>query len=200
MRDASNILAVAALRPDYMGFIFYEKSKRFVGNDLILPTGLSPTIKKVGVFVNEKTDFIFTQLSNFKLDYVQLHGDETPADCKALKEHNIALIKVFSVSDKFDFATAQPYQPYADFFMFDTGSPGYGGTGKLFDWNLLTKYDQQIPFFLSGGLSPENIQNVSTLKGMNLHAVDVNSGTEATPGIKDTEKIKRLQSILNSIS
>jgi len=197
MREASNIFAVGALQPDYMGFIFYEKSKRFVGNNFSIPKELPQHVNKVGVFVNEKSDVILTQVSKFKLDYVQLHGNETPEECKGLNENKIGVIKVFSVSEEFDFTSTKPYQPHVDFIMFDTKSESHGGTGKTFDWNLLKKYDQRIPFFLSGGLSVGNIQNVKTLKGMNLHAVDLNSGVETAPGLKDITKIKSIKHILN---
>ncbi len=200
MREASNILAVAAAQPDYMGFIFYEHSKRFVGSNFSIPHALSPNIKRVGVFVNQKLDSLLTYVSNFKLDYVQLHGEETPEECKALKENKIGVIKVFSIDSQFDFNKTKRYQAYADFFLFDTKSEGYGGTGKLFDWNLLKNYDQQVPFFLSGGLSPVNIQNIKVLKDMNLQAIDVNSGVEVAPGLKDTKKVESIKNILNSIS
>ncbi len=200
MRDASNILEVSSLQPDYMGFIFYEKSKRFVGNSFSIPNGFSSSIKRVGVFVNEKTDTILKLVSKYKLDFIQLHGDETIENCKVLKENKIGVIKVFSIDDGFDFAKTKSYQSFVDFFLFDTKSESYGGSGKSFDWNLLKKYDQQIPFFLSGGLSPYNIQNMKELNGMNLHSVDVNSGVETAPGLKDLTKVKSIKDILNSIS
>ena len=198
MRETGNILAVAAVQPDYMGFIFYEHSKRFAGADFSIPPALSQHIKRVGVFVNEKLDHVLTRASNLKLDYVQLHGGETPEECKALKEHKIGVIKVFSIDRQFDFNKTKQYQAWADFFLFDTKSESYGGTGKVFDWNLLKKYDQQIPFLLSGGVSPENIQNVKMLKDMNLHAVDVNSGVETSPGIKDIAKVNSIKNMLIS--
>jgi phosphoribosylanthranilate isomerase len=200
MREASNILAVAASQPDYMGFIFYEHSKLFVGSDFSIPHALSPNVKRVGVFVNQKLDYLLTHVSKLKLDYVQLHGDETPEECRALKENKIGVIKVFSVDSEFDFNKTVPYKAYADFFLFDTKSESYGGTGKSFDWNLLKMYDQQIPFLLSGGLSVANIQNIKVLKDMNLHAIDVNSGVEVAPGLKDITKVESIKNILNSIS
>jgi phosphoribosylanthranilate isomerase len=199
MRDASNIIKVASLQPDYMGFIFYEKSKRFVGNDFSIPKEFPSMIKRVGVFVNEKVDAILKLVSKHKLDFVQLHGDEIPEDCKALKQNKVGVIKVFSIDNEFDFNKTKPYQLYTDFFLFDTKSESYGGSGKSFDWNLLKKYDQEIPFFLSGGLSPDNIQNIKELKGMNLHAIDVNSGVEVAPGLKDITKVKSIKGNLNSI-
>jgi phosphoribosylanthranilate isomerase len=199
MRDKSNILEVAAMQPDYMGFIFYEKSKRFVENDFSIPKELTKNIKRVGVFVNEKLDVILKLVSRHNLDYVQLHGDEASEECKALKEERVGVIKVFSMDESFDFAITKPYQPYSDFFMFDTKSKSYGGSGKLFDWKLLKQYDQQVPFFLSGGISPENVNNIKVLQQMNLHAIDVNSGVELAPGLKNILKIQSVKNILNSI-
>jgi len=199
MREADNIVEVASLQPDYMGFIFYEKSKRFVGNDFYVPNNFSSAIRRVGVFVNEKVDAILRQISRYKLDYVQLHGNESPEDCKSLME-KVGVIKVFSVDSEFDFDKTKPYQLYSDFFLFDTKSESYGGSGESFDWNLLRKYDQQVPFFLSGGLSLNNIRDVKGLKDMNLHSLDVNSGVEISPGLKNIEKIKSIKSIINSKS
>jgi phosphoribosylanthranilate isomerase len=199
MRDADNIVEVVSLKPDYMGFIFYEKSKRFVGNDFYVPLDFSSAIKRVGVFVNEKVDMILKQIVRHKLDYVQLHGNESPEDCKALIER-VGVIKVFSVDNQFDFYTTKAYQPFSDFFLFDTKTESYGGSGKAFDWSLLKSYDQQIPFFLSGGLSPENIGRIKELENMNLHAIDVNSGVEISPAIKDITKVKSIKNILNSKS
>jgi len=200
MREAVNILEVASLQPDYIGFIFYEKSKRFVENNFLIPKELPSMIKRVGVFVNEKVDDILNKVSKYKLDFVQLHGDETIDDCKVLKENKIGIIKVFLIDNEFDFSKTKPFQSYSDFFLFDTKSGSYGGSGKSFDWNLLKKYNQEIPFFLSGGLSPYSIQNLEELKDMNLHAIDINSGVEVVPGLKDITKVKSIKHILNSIS
>ncbi len=199
MRDANNIQVVAALQPDYMGFIFYRKSKRFVGDDFLVPMNFPENIKRVGVFVNEKIELILKIVLEQKLDYVQLHGGETPEDCKTLKENKIGVIKVFSIDKDFDFDGTRTYQPYSDFFLFDTKSESLGGTGKLFDWSLLKKYNQQVPFFLSGGLSTDNIKNIKELRNMNLYAIDINSGAEASPGLKDIAKVKSIKDILNSI-
>lgn len=198
MREADNIMDVAALKPDYMGFIFYEKSKRFVGSNFSVPSKFPQDIKRVGVFVNEKTEKILDIVSKHKLDYVQLHGDEPPIVCMTLKTNRIGVIKVLSVDASFDFTTAKPYQEYSDFFLFDTKSETYGGTGKSFDWSLLKMYNEKIPFFLSGGISFDNIQDVRDLLNMNIHAIDVNSGVERIPGLKDVTKIKSIINILNS--
>jgi len=199
MRAAANILEVASLQPDYMGFIFYEKSKRFVGDDFSVPENFPSSIKRVGVFVNEKPAAILNQITKHNLDFVQLHGDETSDDCKTLKS-KAGVIKVFSIGSEFDFDITERFQPYSDFFLFDTQSEGYGGSGNSFDWSLLKKYDQRIPFFLSGGLSPDKARDIKRLEGMNLHAIDVNSGAEVAPGLKEVEKIRAIKNVINSIS
>jgi phosphoribosylanthranilate isomerase len=198
MRDVENIRGVTALSPQYMGFIFYRKSPRFVGDDFVMPV-ISPGIKKVGVFVNETTEAILNTASRHDLALIQLHGNETPEQCRELKARRLGVIKVFSVGENFDWSTVQPYKPVADFFLFDTKGKYYGGNAQAFDWSLLRQYDQEIPFFLSGGLSPENIGDVARLKDMNLYALDVNSGVEDSPGVKNTSKIESVLEKLKSL-
>jgi phosphoribosylanthranilate isomerase len=193
MRDRENILEVAKAGVDYMGFIFYAKSPRYVGEMFELPKEFPEGIKKVGVFVNEAVDKMLAIGMRLKLDYFQLHGHEPVEVCKRLKEEGFGVIKVFSVGDDFDFSITEPYAAVVDFFLFDTKGKYYGGNAQVFDWELLRKYDQQVPFFLSGGLTPENIGSLESLKDMNIHALDVNSGVEISPGVKDVEKIKELK-------
>ncbi len=195
MRDPDNILEVGMLRPAYMGFIFYRHSKRAVGSNFEIPADLSRSIKRVGVFVNEHADEVIYQARIHNLDYVQLHGDETPATCEAVRKSGIGVIKVLSIGEQADFNSLKAYKPLVNFFLFDTKSADYGGTGRLFDWNRLTDYDQEIPFFLSGGLAPDNLDGLNTLKGMNIHALDINSGVEISPGVKNVAAIERLQRI-----
>jgi phosphoribosylanthranilate isomerase len=197
MRDTKNILDVAALNPDYMGFIFYEKSKRFVGNSFSIPKAFPDNINKAGVFVNESVDNILSIVSKHKLDVVQLHGDESPEICERLHT-KVKVIKVFRVDELFDFNSTKEFNSYADFFLFDTKGENYGGTGQAFNWDILAKYDQRIPFFLSGGLSVENISKVKVLKELNLYALDFNSQIELEPGIKHTSKLNSILSILNT--
>lgn len=196
LRDAKNIQQVAAFRPDYMGFIFYKNSKRFVGDDFKISSDLPRAIKRVGVFVNENIHTIMELAKMHQLDFVQLHGHEPIEDCIVLKQNRISVIKTFAVDEDFDFSATVPYQLFVDFFLFDTKSEGFGGSGKIFDWSLLKNYNQQIPFFLSGGLSHENIADVVLLKGMNLHALDINSGVEFAPGVKDIAKIEAVIKLL----
>jgi len=193
MRDWINIREVIALRPDYMGFIFYANSPRFVGEDFQLPESFPADIKKAGVFVNASVEEMLLQAERLKLDYLQLHGNESVRQCEELKEKGVAVIKVFSVDDDFDFTSTKPYAHSVDFFLFDTKGKYYGGNARTFDWNVLQRYDQQVPFFLSGGISPYNVSGIKELKGMNLHAIDINSGVEVTPGMKDIEKIKDIK-------
>ncbi len=198
MREEANIMDVASLKPDYLGFIFYSKSPRFVGEDFVLPAKLSPDILRVGVFVNETSSFILDKAKAYNLDYIQLHGNETSSQCAELGQLGLGIIKVFSVADDFDFELTKPYKDVVDYFLFDTKGKHYGGNALTFNWDLLKQYDQEIPFFLSGGVSPENIKEVSKLDSMNIHAIDVNSGVEVSPGVKDLLKVKRLNEILYS--
>lgn len=180
----------AAILPDYMGFIFYEKSPRFVGQSFTMPA-LAPSIKKVGVFVNEQPERILDLIKRHTLDYVQLHGEETPDYCKQLKGQ-AGVIKVFSVGAEFDFEEVTAYKSHVDYVMFDTKGKHRGGNGIPFDWSLLSAYDQEIPFFLSGGISVEHSNQLRFIKEMNIHALDLNSGVEDSPGIKNIAKISEL--------
>ncbi|MBT1698291.1 phosphoribosylanthranilate isomerase [Fulvivirgaceae bacterium PWU4] len=199
MRDEKNILAVAALHPQYMGFIFYPRSPRYVGDDFKVPA-LPSSISRVGVFVNDPVSLIMEKVDRYALKYVQLHGGETVAQCKALRQEGVGVIKVFSVDDDFDFNQTRPYEEVADFFLFDTKGKYYGGNATAFDWKVLEQYNQKVPFFLSGGIGPDNVEAIQALKGMNIHAIDINSGVEESPAMKDTQKIGTIIHVLNSIS
>jgi phosphoribosylanthranilate isomerase len=189
MRDKENIAQVSLLGPQYMGFIFYEKSPRFVGSEFTIPEGLSSSIKKVGVFVNESDKVIRSKVKSMGFDFVQLHGDEEPGSCLELKDSGLKIIKAFSVDDDFDFIRTKPYKEAVDYFLFDTKGMYYGGNARSFNWSVLKKYDQEVPFFLSGGLTPESVIALSDIMDMNLHALDFNSGVELSPGIKNLEKV-----------
>ena len=192
MREAENILDVGAVRPDYMGFIFHPQSPRCVPTDFRIPISLDSSIKRVGVFVNEKVDLILSLIKRHSLDFVQLHGNESVEICDELRLQGIGVIKVFSIDEGFDFGSIESYKTVVDFFLFDTKGKYYGGNGIAFNWNVLNRYDQEIPFFLSGGISVVNIQNVEQLAMMNMHAIDVNSGVEIKPGVKDVESVKEV--------
>lgn len=196
MRDAENIKAVAALNPDYMGFIFYKDSPRFADElPLDVLDELPVTINKTAVFVNEDAKTISKLIDKYNFDFVQLHGNESPAFCKALKDEAI-VIKAFGVDKSFDFKQLEKYKNKADLFLFDTKTSGHGGSGLTFDWSILDKYEMEIPFFLSGGLSPENIEEVKSIIHPQFYGVDLNSKFEISPGLKDIEKLEKAFSII----
>lgn len=198
MRQHENISAVAALQPDFMGFIFYEKSKRFVGNDFTIPNSFPKPTKRVGVFVNEPIESVLEKVSIHQLDFVQLHGNERAVECKKLKS-KVGVIKAFPVDEHFDFAETKPFVPFVDFFLFDTKSPDYGGSGKKFDWNLMKKYQEIVPFFLSGGISKKNLSDIKAVNLPQFFAIDLNSGVEIEPALKDIEAIQSIQTKLRNI-
>ena len=197
MCNPENIAEVAELQPDYMGFIFYEKSPRYVGEQFVMPA-IKSTIQKVGIFVNQDNSYILSKVEKCKLDFVQLHGTETAEQCKLLADKGLKIIKAFSIDESFDFKAIRSYTEYVNYVLFDTKGKHFGGNAKVFDWQLLQQYDQQIPFFLSGGISSENVVGIARIKSMNLHALDVNSGVEVSPGIKNISKINELKRVLDS--
>lgn len=189
MKDAQNIADLKALRPDYMGFIFYEKSRRYAGHmdPEIVPAG---AVKKTGVFVNSSSGYIREQINTFGLQAVQLHGDEDPSFCAELAGLNIEVIKAFGLHAHFDFKTLQAYQGKVDFLLFDTASAERGGTGRKFDWQLLEKYPLEIPYFLSGGIDQDDRAALEEIRDERFYAIDINSRFETAPGCKDIGKIK----------
>jgi phosphoribosylanthranilate isomerase len=198
MREGANILEVSQLHPHYMGFIFYAPSPRYVGDEFQIPENFPADTKRVGVFVNESNDKILKKVEMFKLDFVQLHGRESVTQCRELKLRQVGVIKVFSVGDQMDFEDTIRFQEVADFFLFDTKGKLHGGNGQPFNWQVLTRYDQRIPFFLSGGITPDTVQGVRGISGLNIHALDVNSGVEISPALKDVNKIMAIQAIFKS--
>lgn len=194
MRDRDNILDVAAFRPDFLGFIFYPNSPRYVGTEFQIPDELDASIKRVGVFVNSSLDEMLKLSTQHQLDYIQLHGDENAHLCHALKENDLGIIKVFGVDNQFDFESVKPFEPYVDYFLFDYKGELRGGNGVPFDWNVLEHYNSEVPFFLSGGVGPDNAAHITELTNPGLYAIDVNSGIEDSPGIKNNHKLEVLLS------
>ncbi|SFG89009.1 phosphoribosylanthranilate isomerase [Pedobacter insulae] len=192
MKHASNIAAVAALKPAYMGFIFYPKSPRFiteVSAELIkyIPNG----IKATGVFVNEDIEVVKGHIFKHRLKAVQLHGNESVAYCEAIKLTGIEVIKAFGLAESFDFAQLVAYQNVVDYFLFDTQTAGHGGSGRVFDWNLLQHYTLDKPYFLSGGIDLQHTQSLEEINDPRLYTLDINSKFEVEPGLKDIDKIKK---------
>ncbi|MHA6247803.1 phosphoribosylanthranilate isomerase [Pontibacter sp. CAU 1760] len=195
MRDPENIRQVAALQPDYMGFIFYEESKRFASAYITpeLLASLPSSVQKVGVFVNETPEQVLATVKTFGLDLVQLHGRETPRQCQELQEAGIKVIKAFSVGESFSFENTLLYERYCEFFLFDTRGKHYGGNGVSFDWELLKAYVSDKPYFLSGGLTLDLLQSEDFQKlRPKPYAVDVNSGFEQEPGLKKVPELEQM--------
>jgi phosphoribosylanthranilate isomerase len=194
MKYSDNLQEVAALQPDYLGFIFYPKSKRYMADTLApeLVRSLPDSIRKVGVFVNAETGYILEQAAAYSLDVLQLHGDETPEDCAALQGKGYTIVKAFGVNGEFDFENLKPFAPLVDYYLFDTKGPAYGGHGITFDWSVLQKYDKHKAFFLSGGIGLEEVEGIKELADFPIHAIDVNSRFELEPGVKDMNLLKQL--------
>lgn len=196
--DINQAIALEAMRVDYIGFIFYAPSKRYVLNALTLEElkSYKPLrAKKVGVFVNEPIDSLCAIVEAAGLDLVQLHGDEDETYCAEVKNKlgaQVQLVKVFRVGDKMP--AIESFNEVADYYLFDTDSKMYGGTGAHFNWELLKGNEISKPYFLSGGIGPNDVQGIEVMKqtkaGKTLAALDINSQFEEAPGVKNLEKIK----------
>ncbi len=199
MKHADNLKEVATLAPDYLGFIFYEKSSRYFV-DTLPPEAvrsLPPFIQRTGVFVNASTDYVQQMADRYGLSALQLHGQEPPEQCQALRQMGYKIIKVFSVNETFDFKQLTPYQPYVDAFLFDTATPQHGGSGQSFDWSVLSEYKLPIPFFLSGGIGLDNLDKAMQINHPQLIGLDVNSCFETEPGRKSIDQLQQLIARLN---
>lgn len=200
MKYEDNIEAVAGLKPDYLGFIFYEKSARNFDTNSI--PNISEDISKTGVFVDETIENVIEKVTKFQFKAVQLHGKESPEYCKALKQEFqsknpnkiLEIIKVFSIKNDFNFEELKPYESVCDFFLFDTKGELPGGNGYTFNWNILKSYPSTKPFFLSGGIGLEEVEKLNEFiqseASKYCYAIDVNSKFEDAPGFKNIEKLK----------
>jgi len=193
LKDKENIGAIASLNPDYMGFIFFEGSKRKADVGLLtnvlnqIPTG----IKKVGVFVNENENEILRIARILSLDCIQLHGNESPELGKTLKNNNLEIWKVFGLQSEVpNWEGMKNWLLDCDTFLFDTASPQHGGTGQKFDHDVLKTYPFEKPFWLSGGISPDFLSLPQFLKDLPFLGLDINSKFESKPGIKNLDQVK----------
>ncbi|NIG57159.1 phosphoribosylanthranilate isomerase [Chitinophaga sp. Cy-1792] len=185
---------------DYAGFIFYERSPRFAGNRMdARSVRETEGIRKVGVFVNASMEQVLRTVVDYGLNLVQLHGDETPEFCAAVRT-KVAVIKAFRIGSNVNWEKeVAPYSAVTDYFLFDTASEkGYGGTGDRFNWELLQQYPYSHPFLLSGGIAPGQEAEISALQLPALFAVDINSKFEDSPGLKNEEKVTGFVAALRS--
>ncbi|MDR6846010.1 phosphoribosylanthranilate isomerase [Flavobacterium granuli] len=188
MKYPDNMLEVGSLLPDYMGFIFWEKSARYFDGDM---PELPKSIRKTGVFVNESISEIEEKVKKYDLQAIQLHGQETVEFCSELKIKfgiSIEIIKVFSADENFDFSVLKPYESVCDYFLFDTKGKLPGGNGTTFDWKILENYPSTKPFFLSGGIGVAELDSINEIlkTDLPLYAIDINSKFEIEPGLKNT--------------
>ncbi len=188
MGDAVRMHQLAKLPVDILGFIFYQRSPRFVVGKIspdeiaMLPT----SIKKAGVFVNADEETILQYAQQYHLDTIQLHGNETPELCKAFKGKDYRIIKAFNLTKENDF---DAYEPFCDYFLFDTPSEKHGGTGEKFDWSLLDTYKCDVPFLLSGGIGPGDAAELERINHSKFAGIDINSKFEIKPGVKDVDLV-----------
>lgn len=199
LRDAANIRKLAALNPDMMGFIFYPPSPRYI------PMTQSPEsleipahIRKVGVFVDASTEDILHKAKHYKLNALQLHGNEQSPQCRELKELGFLVIKAFLVNEPSDFKALASYENVCDYLLFDNKSPTRGGSGLTFDWAILRHYRGSLPFLLSGGVGPQDARLLQQVQHPKLAGVDLNSRFETSAGIKDKSKLQAFMLELKS--
>lgn len=199
MKVPSNIEMVADLQPDYMGFIFYKGSKRYVADlSAHFVKSLPSNIKRTGVFVNEELRTVVERVLEYGLHAVQLHGTEPANYCAELKALlDIEVIKAFGIDEQFDFDRLDAYSDSIDYFLFDTQTPDHGGSGRTFNWGLLKKYVLDKPYFLSGGIDLESIDEINRIKDVRFYAVDINSKFELEPGLKDIDKLIDFKNMLS---
>lgn len=193
MRDPENISGVTAALPDFLGFIFYQKSARFVGEEFSLEQlkAIPETIQKVGVFVNELPEKATEICKRLNFQVAQLHGGESSEYCRQIKASGLTVFKAFSVDDSFDFEQLSGYTSVCDYFLFDTKGHLPGGTGQKFNWELLKNYKDSVPFFLSGGIGPDDLEAIRNFEHPRWRGLDVNSGFELSPALKDVDKVQR---------
>lgn len=185
MKHKENIEEVLSLAPDYLGLIFFPGSKRYVESlDADYVRQFSGT-KKTGVFVDAELDEVRDRVARFGLQAVQLHGSENAGYCALVKALGVETIKAFGISEGFDWGQLTSYADAVDYYLFDTKTPDHGGSGRSFDWDLLSGYEQDKSFLLSGGLKLENLQEALALADERLYGLDLNSKFESQPGLKD---------------
>lgn len=192
MKYPSNTAEVAALKPEMMGFIFYPKSPRYAEPlDEKILQALPKRIMKIGVFVNASLDEILEVVKKYSLNGVQLHGTEPKEVCYTLRSVGLLVLKAFAISEVTDFRATEEYEGSCDFFLFDTKTPAHGGSGQKFDWSVLSAYEGDTRFLLSGGISVDDADVIKQINHLLLAGVDLNSKFEVSPGLKNVELLSK---------
>lgn len=191
MRDPSNVEALSNAGVQWIGLIFYPKSKRFVSSELEIET--TEGMQRVGVFVDETIEKINQYIQDYKLDIVQLHGLEDPAYCASVQRCGVKVLKAFSIDDSFDFSQCDPFMSVTDYFLFDAKGDLPGGNGIAYDWNILNNYQGQRPFLLSGGIDLNHVAALKNFEHPSWIGIDINSRFEIHPALKNIEKIKQFK-------
>ena len=186
MREAENIREAEALGIDFMGFIFWPKSSRYVSER---PAYLPTKCKRVGVFVDASLEEIRQHADDYQLDFIQLHGHESPAFAEALRP--LTLIKAFNIASAEDLRQTEAYEGIVDYFLFDTKGKVVGGNGVKFDWSVLASYHGTTPFLLSGGIGPDDVEAVNDFHHPLCIGIDLNSRFEVKPALKDIPKLRQ---------
>jgi phosphoribosylanthranilate isomerase len=202
MREKDNIQALLELNPDYIGFIFYERSVRYVGEhfDPSIASFVPPGVGKVGIFVNADQEDVIRKVSLYGLDFVQLHGRETAVYCAKLANKGIQIIKAFGIDNAFSYSGMNEYCDYCRYFLFDTRTSSMGGSGEKFNWKVLEEYPFSSSFFLSGGIGPDDTVKIADLSHLNIHALDINSRFESGPGLKNIDVVKKFIEKIRAIN
>ncbi len=189
LTDEKNLKAIANLNIDMIGLNFYPSSKRYLGENERFAALIPEHIENVGVFVDEEFEKVRQIAEKHKLDYLQLHGNETPEYCKRMQKFT-KIMKAFGITKDINIDEQCRGYEMCDFFLFDTKTPLYGGSGKRFDWDILQTYSGNIPFLLSGGIKPNDYIQIKKIEHPMLIGVDVNSKFEVEPGIKNVDQLE----------
>ncbi|MCM1450069.1 MAG: phosphoribosylanthranilate isomerase [Clostridiales bacterium] len=199
MREPYNISQVMALRPDFMGFIFYAPSPRYCGRlSRETVVGLNKArIEPVAVTVNLDMDALLVLNEEHGFTTFQLHGEESPLMCSRLKALGFKVIKAISVNNEESLREAHKFVGLVDYILLDTSTPSKGGSGKKFDWNILSAYDIPQPFLLSGGIGEDDAHKVLAIDNPHFVGVDLNSRFEVSPGLKNVDSLSRFLGNLN---
>lgn len=199
LKSPENVNQLKSLPVDYFGYVFHAASKRYAGGEEFRDMGLfAVNGHRTGIFVDAESDHIKTIGRHCRLSHIQLHGNEPPSCCQDLKASGLRVIKSFRVDEDFDFETCSKYNSVCDFFLFDTSGELPGGNGEKFNWDILDRYRGAVPFFLSGGIAPGDEERIARFVHPFFYGIDLNSGFEDAPGIKNCARLSDFLTRLHS--